>query len=209
MKVTLHKEPFHFILVDDTYDKFELALIWKELDFLISADKLHGGDGTGTATDMQGNVLKSNKGIFLEHVYLSRDYSNILTANRKLFMDGILRPKDSWFFSTQKYDYDSTLISYYEDGDYYRPHQDDVKVTACTWFWKEPKLFTGGNLFFPDYDIQIEIQNNSTILFPSHVRHAVENVKMDEKDKGKGHGRICMSQFINYENGSKQDPPKL
>lgn len=200
MNVTLHKEPFHFITVDNIYDNEELNLIWKELDFIISGNKLHGGESTESAKDERGNILKNNKGVFLENVFFNRSYSNILTVNRKLFVDEILQPKDSWFFSNQKYNSDTTLISYYEDGDYYHPHQDDVKITACTWFWKEPKLFTGGNLFFPEYGIQIGIQNNSAILFPSHIYHAVENVMMNEEDRGKGHGRICMSQFINFNN---------
>ena len=41
-------------------------------------------------------------------------------------------------------DFDTSIISYYEDNDYYEPHHDKFMWTSLTWFYREPKKFTGG-----------------------------------------------------------------
>jgi len=205
MNSTLHTEPFHFICVDDVYDDLELKLIWKELDFLSSnlEDKLLSEEHTDSALDADNMILKKNRGTFLDAFYSERKYSNILKVNKKIYEPEILKPSNSWFFKNQDYNYHGTLISYYENGSYYRPHLDDGIVTCCTWFWKEPKKFAGGNLHFPEYGIQVEIQNNSAVIFPSKIVHAVEEVKMQKCDIGTGYGRFCMTQFLDYKDEYK------
>ena len=65
------------------------------------------------------------------------------------------------------------------------------------YFYKEPKKFTGGELFFPEYDYILESKNNSCIIFPSYFLHEVLQVKITDCDYYSGFGRYCMSQFTN------------
>ena len=41
---------------------------------------------------------------------------------------------------------DSTMISYYDTGKYYKPHIDSTHFTCLIWLFKEPKQFKGGDL---------------------------------------------------------------
>ena len=196
MKIDTYKGPFPYVLIEDLYTEEEETLIKKELDFFLPS--LKGPDHTGTATH-EGEILKNNKGIFLDEVFTDRNLSYILNINRKTF--GVLEENkekvgyDNWFFKNQKTYRDNTLISYYEKGDYYKIHDDHALYTVLTWFYKEPKSFTGGDFVFADYDIRIECKNNMTIIFPSMIRHGVEDVEVDEDKLGQGYGRWCLTQF--------------
>ena len=60
MKITLHKEPFHFLYLEDVYDKNELKLIWQELEFLNTNDKLLLPEKTSSATgDYYFNIYQT------------------------------------------------------------------------------------------------------------------------------------------------------
>jgi len=200
MKATNYNEEnkFPYILLDDVFTDHELDGIWQELNFYSYPEKLRPPEETGSSMDQYGNVLKNNRGISLDVVYKeNRIVSNILSINRRIIADNKLIPNHpSWWFKSLYADKDFTLLSYYEDGDYYRPHQDVSLVTCLFWFWKEPRKFKGGNLFFPDFDIEIEVKNNRGIIFPGMVFHAVDNIEMEEEDRGKGLGRWCMTQFL-------------
>jgi predicted 2-oxoglutarate/Fe(II)-dependent dioxygenase YbiX len=91
--------------------------------------------------------------------------------------------------------FDSTLISYYENSGYYKSHKDTAVVTALTWFFKEPKMFEGGDLIFTKTEEEIKVSNNTVIIFPSHFAHEVTAIKMDGEPFS-GNVRYCMSQFI-------------
>jgi hypothetical protein len=192
------KNPFPFLQIENLYDENELKLIWQELDFLNCPNKLQLPEKTGTALNEENIPIKKNKGLFLDEIYSKREISNILTLNRKLFNSEI---KDA--FSELSFGYqsikctnsDSTLISYYENADYYRPHRDTALYTAVTWFFKEPKAFIGGDFYFSDYNMKIEIQNNMMILFPSFVEHSVDEIILKNKSLS-GYGRYAMTQFI-------------
>ena len=192
------KNPFPFLQIENLYDENELKLIWQELDFLNCPNKLQPPEKTGTALNEENIPIKKNKGLFLDEIYSKREISNILTLNRKLFNSEI---KDA--FSELSFGYqsikctnsDSTLISYYENADYYRPHRDIALYTAVTWFFKEPKAFIGGDFYFSDYNMKIEMQNNMMILFPSFVEHSVDEIILKNKSLS-GYGRYAMTQFI-------------
>jgi Rps23 Pro-64 3,4-dihydroxylase Tpa1-like proline 4-hydroxylase len=200
MKIEVFETPFPYIRIYDFYTDEELELIWKEFNFILNYNILKGPEKTGTAKDEDsGVILKNNLGIFLDSFYSDRESSNILRVNRKIFktIQGISDASDHWFLKNFRSNHDTTLISYYENSDYYHKHPDDSLGTCLTWFYKEPKSFEGGNLLFEDYGIEIEVKNNCLIFFPSIIPHTVSEVKMDKKYFGKFMGRICMSQFIN------------
>lgn len=196
--ITKIKDPFPYLKIENLYTEEELELIADELIFLNHKSKLEDPKHTGSAKDSSGNILKKNSGLFLDDLYKRREISNILSVNRKIFRKEYLEAYASLSFgykSILECNQDTTLISYYENGGHYKPHKDHALHTILTWFFETPKMFEGGNLFFPEYNEKIEIQQNMTIIFPSFVLHSVEEVKMNE-DINYGFGRYCMSQFM-------------
>lgn len=201
MKVDIYTDPFPYIRIFDFYSEEELKLIWEELEFILNDRIMGGPEKTGTAKE-HGIILKNNKGIFLDNLYSDRNTSNILTVNRNLFLTivNVLSECNHWIFknSLRCVNWDTTLISYYENSDYYNKHYDVSSFTCLTWFYKKPKKFSGGDLIFPDFNLEIEVEDNSLILFPSGVEHEVSEVKMNSEDIGKKLGRVCMSQFMGH-----------
>jgi len=198
MNVALHKKPFHYIEITDMYSKDEYEQMMNEMLQYENDNLLLPPDNTGTATDEETEVpLKSNKGLFIDTIFNRRECSKILTLNRKLF--AVLASditNDSWFFKGKPSNHDFTLLSYYENSDYYRPHIDGTDITALTWFYKKPKKFTGGDLLFTEYDIKIECKENYTIKFPGNIRHEVSKVFIDAEYSNNQNGRFTMTQFL-------------
>lgn len=202
------KNPFPYLKIENIYNDEELRLIWQELDFLTHPQKLKPPEKTYSAKDNHGNVLKNNSAIFLEDTYTNRELSNILTINRKIFTDPFVPEFADLNFAYNLFyhtNFDSTMISYYENGGYYKPHFDGAVYTILTWFFREPKQFTGGNFSFSDFNEKIEIQNNMTVIFPSFVNHSVEEVKMEKSDFS-GYGRYCMTQFVYMNSNIDMNP---
>lgn len=194
MQVTLCKEPFEFILIENTYTEEELRLIFLELDFWALSGNLKDPEETGTAK-ADNKVLKKNKGIFLDECYQKRHYSNILRLNRKLFKVQVDKPSvvANLLKESTK---DSTLVSYYENGDFYKSHRDTDALTAVTYLYRQPKAFDGGDLVLTEYGYAFEPWFNRTYIFPGVVDHAVSPTVMKPEDCGKGLGRYCISLFI-------------
>ena len=198
----LKNEPFPYILIDDFYNQSELDLIWEELDYLCNPKRMgRSSVETGAATNVlsDGSVVsvKNTWDMFLDSFFTSRDSSNILEINRKLINKEMFKNHPHWLFNdVGALNEDNTLIMYYENNDEYKPHRDLARLTAITWFYREPKKFTGGNLKFPRFDMEIECKHNRVIVFPSSIHHGVDKVGMEEKDMGKKLGRFTMTQFI-------------
>lgn len=200
LKIHQIKNPFPFLQIENLYSEDELILLWKEFDFLTHPDKLELPENTGSALDEETKVpLKKNKGLFLDDLYSSRNISNILTITKQLFSPVILNAFSELSFGYENIKYtnkDATLLSYYENSEYYKSHRDEALYTAVTWFFKEPKSFSGGNFYFTDYGIKIEMQNNMAVIFPSFVKHAVDEIILEKNNDLTGHGRYSISQFL-------------
>jgi len=187
MNVRLVTDPIHYLHIEDFYDDYELEKIWIELDYFQSLDNSPFGE-TSSAT-INGERLKRNRGFDIDQY----NCSSLLNYGEKIF--DVLEQKDSWFFTNlHRLEYGG-LISYYDNGGYYKPHHDAAIVTAVTWFHKEPKSYSGGNFHFTDFDISFESKNNSCVIFPSQINHHVDPV-VGECEKG--HGRYCYTQFIHH-----------
>jgi len=160
-------QPFPHLIIKNFYNPEELELIWEELKFYTKPGKLL------QAKDFGGVVDKTNShAIALDAVYINdtqnkvnyRKLSNILTVNRKLFLSEILVPfskiHDCCSIAPLA-TYDITKIRYYHDEEYYEPHIDKTfQFLAFSYFFKEPKKFEGGELYFPDYDYEVPCTNN-------------------------------------------------
>jgi hypothetical protein len=205
LTIDLKQEPFPHAIIQNFYDQEELSLIWRELDFLTSPHKLehtslHGSNGKDQLT---GLPLSESLGLNLDIIYSGdRKISDILRLNRKIFQPKILQAFESLsplLGHLRIINEDFTKIKYYENGNYYRKHADDSRFTAVTYFHKEPKAFTGGDLHFDEYDYTIPIENNMLVFFVGCIEHSSLDVKMNgDYPKYSGYGKYVMNQFLDY-----------
>ena len=195
------KKPFPHLIFSNFYNEQELDLIWEELNFYTKPNKLL------EAKDFGGVVGKTNShALALDSLYPKerRSISNILTVNRKLFepevLESFAKVDDCCSIATEC-NYDVTKVRYYHDKEYYDPHIDSAfQFLAFSYIYKEPKKFSGGELYFPKYDYNYSCENNSIIIFPSWVEHGVTEVNIDNSDYYDGYGRYCISSFFGCEN---------
>ena len=197
LEVLAYTKPFPHLIIKNFYNDEELELIWDELKFLTRPGKLL------EAKDFGGVVGKTNShALFLDRLYDNKDriISNILTVNRKLFDTEILRVFSDLHdcCSIAKYcNYDVTKVRYYHDGEYYKPHTDrSIQFLGFSYFYKEPKKFEGGEIYFPDYNYEYSCDNNSMIILPGWVTHGVRTVKITDSAYYDGWGRYAITSFF-------------
>ena len=190
-------KPFPHLIIENFYNKEELELVWEEFKFLTKPNKLL------EAKDYGGVVTHTNShALILDEVYSKgyRKLSNILTVNRKLFTSDILdlfAEIEDCCSIAKDCNYDVTKVRYYHDGEYYKPHTDRAfRFLAFSYFNKEPKKFSGGELYFPKYKYKYGCENNSMIIFPGWVEHGVSEVKIKDSDYYDGYGRYSITNFF-------------
>ena len=196
MKITYYNDPDEHLIVENAYTSIEQKLIWQELDFLTDPRKLlKSSELTRSATDDNGIPLKQNYGVFLEEVYSDTHYSNILEITKNKIDHNLFNyfPKGLRDIS-KKANLVTTLLSYYESDDGYKSHTDQSVVTITSYFFREPKKFTGGELLLGDKNI--EIKNNMMVIFFGHNTHGVSTIQMLNEQPFIGLGRYCISQFL-------------
>jgi len=209
LKANAYVDPFPHMIIENFYNPEELQLIWEELDFYTKPGKLLA------AKDFGGVVDKTNShALFLDHLYKGqyRTVSNILTTTRKVFNLDVLEAFSKIHDCCELApitNYDCTKVRYYHNGEYYEPHVDSsMTFLIFTYFNKEPKKFSGGELYFPKYDYEFPCNNNSLLMFPAWVAHGVREVKIEDSNYYDGWGRYAITHFlkiIHHEDKSKSD----
>ena len=205
VKLISNYEPFPHLIIEDFYNKNELELIWEELNFYTKPGKLLGADQYGGVKDKTNAKALHLDAIYTDYEYLDgkpnpnyRNISNILTANRKIITSGILDEYAKLHECCDLiYNTNTTKVRYYHDGEYYEPHKDSsFQTLVFSYFYKEPKRFEGGELYFPAHNYNYSCNNNSIIIFPGWVQHAVNKVKIKESDYYAGLGRYAITSFL-------------
>jgi len=201
MNVQYINDEIPYIIIDDCYTEEERSEMMFELDYLTEPRRMipAGEDSRNSA----GIELKNVPCQYLDPFFNKREHSSILTITEKIFGNSgeIINNHPHWIYNAKMINCHWTHILYYEDEQEYQPHVDTTRFTALTYFYREPKRFSGGDLRFDDYDIEIECINNRVIIFPSMVPHASTPVKMQEHPPGK-HGKFCISQFMLFKSYS-------
>ena len=197
-KVELVKTPFPHIIGTNFFSLDELQDIWEELKFLSKPDKLflpgvhHGAGGP--------NGLTGSRALCLEEAYRIPEISNILQIYKTTLNDEvILSVSNQWpsYLRLGFIDEVITKVRYYYNGDKYGPHTDFRQdFLLFTYFHTEPKKFTGGEIYFPEYDYIFNCNNNSLIIFPGYIQHEVKEVSINNDDYWNCNGRYCISQFL-------------
>lgn len=175
--------------IDNMYTQQEIEQIQKELIFL---ETIKQEPKTTNTAHIDGMLLKSGKGMFLDHVYSNREISTILKLNRRLFDRDLalyLKNKSCVFGHIPYSNSDSTLINFYSDGEFYDTHPDAAPITALTFF--SIGTFTGGNFCFPEYNVSIEPVPGRTVIFPGPALHRADPIQA-----APGNYRVTMAQFV-------------
>lgn len=191
MKISCHRvKNLSYILIDEFFTCEELVGVCKEVEalkpFLLVADK--------TNSAVKNKVVqKTGTGVFLDERYIeNREMSFILQSNRKIFCDEVTKTAEEFdvtFNFLKKSNHDTTLVNYYTEGQEYRAHSDESRISAVT-FLKRGSI-SGGEFCFPEQNVTIEAENNRTVIFPSCAVHQAMPVR------GKG-ARISIAQFIDF-----------
>jgi Rps23 Pro-64 3,4-dihydroxylase Tpa1-like proline 4-hydroxylase len=184
MRINIVREPFNHIIIENMYSHEEYQTIWNELMFL--KNFMGGPSSTRSARGKDLKFSKKGDGIFLQDFFTNfHEHSSIFQVTRKLFSPEIMsiaQSIDYYYKLYQHIKYDAILLQYYRNGDFYKKHMDTATFSAVTLLHKEPKKYEGGELSFTEYNYTPNIQNNSCIIFPSHIFHEVKEVYMNPKN---------------------------
>jgi len=195
------------LLIKNLFSEEEKKLIIDELLFLCKDYKLLGPDHTGTARDENGSPKKANRGLFLDNVYGIRNISDILGITRKYFSEEFMSCVEGFdpiFKYIRRSNSDSTLLSYYENKSHYESHEDEAIISIITYYWKEEKKFTGGNLTFPTHNYTVELLPWDVIVFPSFIEHRVESINLlPDVKENELNGRVSITNFVSKRDFNK------
>lgn len=194
---------FPVVVIDDFYDLEASEKIWQELCFLNNDPRklCEDPESTGSAYDPKNKLIYSKKArsLFLDEAYQNnRSISNILLENRKLFSLEIrqkLTELHPFFKYIEYINFDNTLLNYYENSDHYLPHVDQAVFTAITFFYKNPKSFSGGELVI-EKKLSIDCVYNRCVIFPSILSHEVTEVALHKDFLDQNYGRFSITQFL-------------
>lgn len=171
------------VVIDNFYTESQLQQTI-ETCITLSA-KFVEPEKTSGAT-LLGKHIKSNSGVFVDTLPI-----NIDILKSKEFTDSLIK-QCSFYKVFRELKETTTLVSLYNDGDYYGKHIDSCIFTLVVYINALPKMYSGGDLIlhscYATNTATIESLNNRAIIFPSCTPHEVTAVK--------GSGRFCISHFI-------------
>jgi Rps23 Pro-64 3,4-dihydroxylase Tpa1-like proline 4-hydroxylase len=195
INVTFVHEGIDVAVFDNFYSEEQLEIALNECVSLIPL--LLTPDNTASAVGNNKQLLKRNHGAFIEEKSSSVVEIDYKIIKDKSILSSIIQYNSLYRMLTSM-NKTSTLLSYYTDGDYYETHTDAAMFTMIVWIYKEPKIFSGGELILygPDNkEIKIECLNNRVVLFPSCTPHSVSKVTMPDIHDA---GRFCVTHFFNF-----------
>jgi Rps23 Pro-64 3,4-dihydroxylase Tpa1-like proline 4-hydroxylase len=202
VKVVKDNPTYPFVLIDNWYTPNEEKAVWKELDFycVTPKDQLERAENTIVARTDDGTSKSNAYRFYIEEYYKKRQISPIINCTYKQRtpeFHSIINECAPYVRGFLSSNFDSTMVSYYEEKDHYKPHHDTMLWTCLIWMVREPKLFNGGDFILEDIDTTIKLKNNRMIMFPSCFLHSVTPVKFHTQPKEVGYGRYTITHFYN------------
>jgi hypothetical protein len=168
-----------YLVVDDFFNDDELKLIWRELDYITSPNRMYPPDDihSGSATQ-NGKSLKQNMVAPLMKLFNEPQYSDIFNSFDKIYNEEFAQIMDDMSNEFRYYNGSDHLsnrcfVSYYENEDYYKLHRDNAILTFLYWGNKEPKRFTGGDLTIPEIGADTSAATSSCTSATSAVSCAM------------------------------------
>lgn len=199
----LRKDDMDALIIDNWYSNDELKKVFVEMDYYMNLgldNLIRSEKDRSSARDYNGESKVKSYRFYVD----ANKYSALYKYNYKYVFEeftNMLRNETLFggYFSNTKSN--SIMVNYYENDKYYKSHKDVSVITQLTWIYREPKMFSGGDLILTDMDETIECKNNRTIFFPGHYFHEVTEVKMKDewereyKDKNY-YGRFSIANFF-------------
>ena len=210
MKIKVHNTNIPYIVIDDWYTEKELKETWNELDFYTNCqdkEKIARADNTLVARDNDGKSL-SEAYRWYPPSYFTKRHRNISSLHknsRKLACDELhsaIKHLYPWYNMYSDTNTSTHMISYYESGDYYKPHHDTFMYTVLIWLTKKPKMWTGGDLsVYPikNKKEKVLFKNNRAVIFPCMMNHEVSPIEWIKKPKDIGYGRYTITYFLYFD----------
>ena len=149
-----------------------------------------------------GNLLPqfSKKDIFLNEI---SPLPQITTKiNEKyfpaLFNNSKVKELPSSVYASALNTESSSHLLTYDNQDYqeHKAYTSSSVITCIMWFHNGETNFTGGELYFPEIDVQVSPLHNTGIIFPSHIEYQIKPIKII--DKNKDSGKISYSIFCKH-----------
>lgn len=200
--ILLQEKETPFVVVDNWYTKNELKLLWKELDFFTQKNILERSENSIYVARPDGkNAVGHNYRIYLDQYFTEKGRAFDCIGNflfYKIQNDtffNLLVNCSQQFRTFRGTNSNSNFVSYYENKDKYDFHNDTMMFSMLIWVYKTPKKFKGGDLFFEN-NKKVECKNNRMIIFPSYLRHKVDEINM--KVSKKNNGRYTITHFFTY-----------
>ena len=195
------------VIIDNWYTEKELESIWHEIElyndrknYIVkqahkTTDVAHNNSGKALSNAFRFylNNFYTHEGFKLSTIHhclykqRSKEFKKIISTAMPLHAEH--------FCGTNT---DSTMVSYYDTGKYYKSHTDAVQFTCLIWLFKEPKQFKGGDLKLVPAKQTIECVSNRMLFFPSYLNHQVTKVSSNKKIPF-GQGRYCVTHFYNWQ----------
>tara|TARA_R110002020_G_C16034856_1_gene753218 strand:- start:100 stop:771 length:672 start_codon:yes stop_codon:yes gene_type:complete len=175
---------FGYVCVENLYTKKELHYIKNEvknIDYIFDSVPAIQERRTQTSGKYEdGSPKMTGNGTRLDNLYSQREYSPILTFNRKIFNNGVgekfeeSHPANIAYPRVNK---DYTVLNRYSYGDEYGSHFDHSSFSALTFLSLSENKMVGGELVFTDDDISFKFVDNFCVIFPSWVPHHITKIK--------------------------------
>jgi len=181
----------HYITANNILTPDELQMLWATTEYIIP--HMRGPEHTGASSAKRGT------GIFTNLMQPVPTIHHIINDRFKQMLSYIEKniPLSSPLQYGKHIRRCDTLVQNYKNNDGYNFHVDLSALTCCYTYFKQPKDFSGGNFCIPSIDVDIEATNNSAIIFPSFLEHAVSDVSTTSHDKLAGRFSICTLAYTN------------
>lgn len=197
IKIFNENKIYPFLVIDDWYNKEEEKIVWKELDYFYSCNIFHKAEEN--CAEENGTKLAKNNRLSYDLIFKKMEYSYInkmlYKVQNKNFHSIVenTMPIGKQFKNTN---WSNTFINYYENNDFYKSHYDYSIFTMLIFFYKLPKKFFGGDIYFEESDITVDCKHNTMLLFPGYYYHKVNEILMDKENLNNMNGRFSITHFF-------------
>jgi ribosomal protein S15P/S13E len=204
MEINFIDDGIDAVIVDNFYNEEQLKEIMIELNWLTKKTILKTGEALVPAkNDSTGETLTKKSGVFLENVFSDHNHSALITHSANNLnsqeLTKQLLEKNSLYNIMLFCNRRNHLLSYYENSDYYKFHRDNSVFTILSYFYDEPKKFTGGDLLLQssisNKVATVECRHNRIVIIPGATLHQANTIKSETSDLSGG-GRYCLSIFL-------------
>ncbi len=186
MYLKFYKDKFSYFTIDNYFTNEEMQVIGPELESFLPQ----------LETDVsRANNDRSSKGVFLPDNLKYNKIANKLLDPNEVELEDYIKADISFRYMRNLL-FQTRLLNYYEDQDFYDTHTDWAVYTMVVMLSKTPQKFFGGELVLTDINDTIAFKNNRIVFFPSYANHKVNKVSMPENEMGKGFGRFSITHFF-------------